>query len=99
MAVPRQVHIFLSMYTTVIVAATAIHAQRDACGAELNTFLPAPFNSSMLLCKSVWNSFILRLTHLDGLELVSQMMERWLGQVPWLAGLIMKGEHTSSNTT
>uniref|UniRef100_A0A0D9WE76 Cytochrome b561 and DOMON domain-containing protein n=1 Tax=Leersia perrieri TaxID=77586 RepID=A0A0D9WE76_9ORYZ len=61
MAVPRQVHIVLS----VILAAVAVHAQRDACGAELNTFLPAPFNSSVLRCKSVWNNFILRYSDLQ----------------------------------
>ncbi|XP_006655123.1 cytochrome b561 and DOMON domain-containing protein At3g61750-like [Oryza brachyantha] len=63
MAVPKQVQIVL--FVTVILAAVAVHAQRDTCGAELNTFLPAPFNSSRLLCRSVWNGFILRYSHLQ----------------------------------
>uniref|UniRef100_A0A0E0HBD6 Bifunctional inhibitor/plant lipid transfer protein/seed storage helical domain-containing protein n=1 Tax=Oryza nivara TaxID=4536 RepID=A0A0E0HBD6_ORYNI len=66
MAVPRRVHVVLFVYITVILTAVAVHAQRDTCGAELNTFLPAPFNSSALLCKSVWNSFILRLAVEEG---------------------------------
>ncbi|KAL5202693.1 hypothetical protein ABZP36_013645 [Zizania latifolia] len=60
MDVPRQLHIVLSVFITVFLTAAAVHAQRDACGAELNTFLPRPFNSTGFLCKSVWNSFILR---------------------------------------
>ncbi|KAG8067567.1 hypothetical protein GUJ93_ZPchr0005g15508 [Zizania palustris] len=60
MDVPRQLHIVLSVFITVFLTAAAVHAQRDACGAELNTFLPRPFNSTRFICKSVWNNFILR---------------------------------------
>lgn len=74
MAVPRRVHVVLFVYITVILTAVAVHAQRDTCGAELNTFLPAPFNSSALLCKSVWNSFILRYSKLKSEDNITSIV-------------------------
>lgn len=74
MAVPRRVHVVLFVYITVILTAVAVHAQRDTCGAELNTFLPSPFNSSALLCKSVWNSFILRYSKLKSEDNITSIV-------------------------
>uniref|UniRef100_A0ACD5U706 Uncharacterized protein n=1 Tax=Avena sativa TaxID=4498 RepID=A0ACD5U706_AVESA len=59
-AMPTQVRGALSMGIVVLVGAAAVEAQRDACGADLSTFLPSPFSSSRLHCAPVWNSFILR---------------------------------------
>ncbi|CAM0957310.1 unnamed protein product [Alopecurus aequalis] len=60
MAMPGQVRGAMSMVFAMLVATASIQAQRDACGADLSTFLPSPFNSTRLHCTPVWNSFILR---------------------------------------
>ncbi|KAF3320109.1 Cytochrome b561 and DOMON domain-containing protein [Carex littledalei] len=44
----------------VLASITAVHSQMDSCDADLSSFLPAPFNTSGLVCKPVWKTFILR---------------------------------------
>ncbi|XP_058095930.1 cytochrome b561 and DOMON domain-containing protein At3g61750-like isoform X2 [Magnolia sinica] len=39
----------------------AVNAQTDSCNLDLSSFLPSPFNvSSDLICRRVWNNFVLR---------------------------------------
>ncbi|KAF3328789.1 Cytochrome b561 and DOMON domain-containing protein [Carex littledalei] len=44
----------------VLASITTVHSQMDSCGADLGSFLPVPFNTSGLVCKPVWKTFILR---------------------------------------
>jgi hypothetical protein len=60
MAIQTKAHGALSMVFAVLVSTAAVKAQRDACGADLSTFLPSSFSSSRLHCTPVWNNFILR---------------------------------------
>ncbi|KAJ4752566.1 Cytochrome b561 and DOMON domain-containing protein [Rhynchospora pubera] len=47
-------------WVLVFASIMAVHSQMDSCGADLGSFLPAPFNTSGLACKPIWKTFILR---------------------------------------
>uniref|UniRef100_A0A1D1XJT0 Ferric-chelate reductase 1 n=1 Tax=Anthurium amnicola TaxID=1678845 RepID=A0A1D1XJT0_9ARAE len=42
------------------VSTSGVDAQSDACGSDLSSFLPAPFNGSGFNCRPLWNNFVLR---------------------------------------
>ncbi|XP_008783208.1 cytochrome b561 and DOMON domain-containing protein At3g61750 [Phoenix dactylifera] len=74
---------FLALILALGAAITAVHSQVDSCGSDLSTFLPAPFNSSGLNCKPIWNSFILRYSqnqeNVSSIVLSAAYTSGWVG--------------------